>query len=198
MWSIRHGFDQHVYQSVYLVERNTKLYQMLAKEHITVFSTSFVNSSINVSFSVLSSEESEKVPFASDWSCMTGLKCFIVMSGFWYLPLAKYKHYIQASAPRPFITMTNAESWLRSHLWRRKKVPQSRQMRADLGKNSRYSMKRWTLCCQNQHSTSPNTATVNKKGMLHHPYCIFSGKIGCDFCITPLLWSSSIVNEFLQ
>lgn len=121
MWSIRHGFDQHVYQSVYLVERNTKLYQMLAKEHITVFSTSFVNSSIIVSFSVLSSEESEEVPFASDGICTTGLKCFIVMSGFRYLPLAKYKHYIQASAPRPFITMTNAESWLRSHLWRWKK-----------------------------------------------------------------------------
>lgn len=90
---------------------------MLAKEHITVFSTSFVNSSIMVSFSVLSSEESKEVPFASDGISTTGLKCFIVMSGFRYLPLAKYKHYIQASAPRPFITMTNTESWLRLHLW---------------------------------------------------------------------------------
>lgn len=122
MWSTRHGFDQHVYQSVYLVERNTKLYQMLAKEHITVFSTSFVSSSIILSFSVLSSEESEEVPFASDGICTTGLKCFIVMSGFRYLPLAKCKHYIQASAPRPCITMTDAESRPRPHLWRLKKA----------------------------------------------------------------------------
>lgn len=47
-------------------------------------------------------------------------------------------------------------------------------------------------------SASPSTATFNKKDSFHLSYCILFSRNIHDYCITPLLRSESIVNEFIS